>query len=195
MRVPNRWCTTSCTLIQASRVRPAAIHDSTISCAHDSGRSKSCLSNSVTFSSWRMRSVRSFSSQVALSKTRNAKREDKILFSTMSLPISSNDRLPLVVRTDAVGGSMAFFQAAAVELSHTLSLFWYVIHASRRSCDSRALALWSSRPFRRVRTMCAASLRISMALAKYSSRACLAKEAFAIEPVGPKVATVCLYSY
>ena len=189
MRSPKVLCSTSCTLSHASRDKPAAIQASTTKCAQDSGRSMSCLSMSGICSSLRIRNVKSFSSQVALSSMRSANREANILFSTTSSPISSKVNDPLELRAGATDGSMALRQAAVVPLTHTASPFWYCTHVSRRSCDWRALELSSNNSVSRWRTVFATSFKTSVALPKNTSRALRAKALPASVDEGGSVAT------
>ena len=189
MRSPKVLCRASCTLSQASRVRPAVIQASTMICAQASGRSMSCLSISGICSSLRIRSAKSFSSHVALSKIRSARREPRILFSTTSSPINSKVNEPLELRTGATDGSIALRQAVVVVLIHTAWPFWYCIQVSRRSCDWRALELSSNNSVRRWRTVCATSFKTSVALPKNTSRALRAKALLACVVEGGSVAT------
>ncbi len=61
------------------------------------------------------------SSQLALSSSRKASREARILFSMTSLPINSNFPLSSGMEAVAGGASSAFFQASIVALTQMVS--------------------------------------------------------------------------
>ena len=68
-----------------------------------------------------MRRRKSLSSQLALSSSRKASREARILFSMTSLPISSNFPLSSDKEGAAGGAISAFFQASMVALTQMVS--------------------------------------------------------------------------
>jgi hypothetical protein len=104
-----------------------------------SGCNTSVLANSSSFSRNCIRTRRSLSSHEAFSWIACARRDERILRSTTSSPISSRLSASIRTRAVAVGGTSAFFHACAVPWAQAAPLRSKSIMASRRSCMSREL--------------------------------------------------------
>ncbi len=171
----------SCTRAQSARLKPAASHWSTSSLDSASGLSTSWASSSVVPSRCWMRSRRSLSSKLALSWIACARRDDRMLLSITSSPISSSRSPPV---DDAPAAAPGVFtdlrQLVWASETHCVACPWNATKSSRLSCMARALPTSEACLVRRSRMACArGTMTLPVASTKRSrvSRASCKEEA------------------